>query len=281
MKRHLSLLFALFALFAAVAPAFAQSASVSLTEERINQSFRVTNPARVTVSNVIVDLQPNQVAISLTITPRRSNIAPFNGIIVLAPSLSEGRVTWNILSATANGTPASGETLAQLNSIAQSWMTYFRVQAQGTLSAISISDTAITYTLATSGTLNPTIVVGSGGTSISLSEADINNTLRIRGISNLTLDCQSNQVVITGNYSYRGTTYSIQAIFVPALAEGKVTWTLTSLTSNGGAVPAEISARVQTAITNAYQAFWNSRVGRVSVTAISVSEEAVLWTVQG
>jgi len=277
--RLLTLIVTVLALFVAVVPSFAQSASVTLTEDRINQTFRVTNPPRATVSNVRVDLQVGQAVINLTVTPRRGNQTPIGGSVTLVPSIVNGQVNWTAASASANGNPASGDNLAVLNSIANGWSTYFRAQARGTVTAISISDTAITYSLATSGTTNPTITVGVDGTSLSLSEADISSNLAIRGVSSLRADCQPNQVVLSGSYTSAGKTYSVQAVLVPNLANNRVNWSLSSLTVDGEPAATQATTRLQNAALTAFQSFWNRRAGRATVTAISVSDSAITWTV--
>ena len=131
-------------------PVFAQDNTRTLTEQQINSAYRVTNPARRSITNVHVDLQPGQVVISATLTYRRGN--PIQTSTVLVPSVSNGRIYWTVTSATANGQPASAELLAQINtSITTSWRNYVRQQAPtGRVSGIEITDTDLTVTFAAS-----------------------------------------------------------------------------------------------------------------------------------
>jgi hypothetical protein len=115
-----------------------------ITEAQINESYRVTNPARRAISNVVVDLQPGQVVISSTHTYPN---ATYDVVSVWTPSVSSGRVTWQAISITANGQPSSQELIDQVNaSILTSWRNYWRNQNPGRVQSIVISDNEITVT---------------------------------------------------------------------------------------------------------------------------------------
>lgn len=81
-----------------------KTVTVSLSESDINSSFRVTNPRLRTITDVKVDLQPGQVVIRATYTTPKTSPIPVS--VTLAPTVSNGRVTWTVLSATANGKAA-------------------------------------------------------------------------------------------------------------------------------------------------------------------------------
>jgi hypothetical protein len=146
--RFVIALFALMLLSIPVAVAGAQNTrSITVTETQINDSYRVTNPFRVRISNVSVDLQVNQVVISSTHTTRRQS---YDVVTTLTPNVSNGRLTWTVASVTANGQPASQEIVAQVNtSIATSWLNFWRSQAgTGQIQSVSITDNDITITFA-------------------------------------------------------------------------------------------------------------------------------------
>lgn len=135
------------ALAAMALPALAQSGtrSKTITEDTINSSYRVSNPYRSRVSNLSVDLQAEQVVISSTHNFRN---ASYDTVTTMTPTISNGRVTWTVLSATSNGEPVSADLLAQINaSIASSWRTFIKNQAgTGRITNVVITDTDITYT---------------------------------------------------------------------------------------------------------------------------------------
>lgn len=150
-QRKSMLALVVIALLAAFAmPAFAQNVvttTVTVTEQQINQSYRVTNSPRRSVSSVVVDLQPGAVVISATWTfPRQE---PISTVSTLVPSVSNGRLTWTITSATINGQAASQDIINQVNSaIGSTWRSFFRrYLPAGRLTGITITDTDVVLTL--------------------------------------------------------------------------------------------------------------------------------------
>lgn len=125
---------------------------LTLTEDQINQSFRVTNPARRGISDVAVDLQPDQVSVSYVVTrraPQGRETTRYDVTTVIVPEIRNGRLYWSVSSVTIDGQPASDEFLEQINtSVESAWRNYVRRQMRaGRLHEVSISDTALTLTL--------------------------------------------------------------------------------------------------------------------------------------
>lgn len=150
MHRKFALLFTLVAvLVVGVLPAVAQTSTciITWTEDEINQSYRVTNPARRSVSNMSVDLQPGQVVISATITlPRHQPVAV---ITTMTPYIENGRLFWTVSAVASDGSAISDELLGQINTtITSSWQNYIRTTGySGAVTAIDITDTDLTVTL--------------------------------------------------------------------------------------------------------------------------------------
>jgi hypothetical protein len=137
----------------AVLPAFAETRAqttrtLTITEEQISNSFRVTNPPRRSVSDVYLDLQPGQVVVSAKLRIRGRDALSVEATYV--PRIENGRVYWSVASASVNGHLASQELLNQINaSISSSWRVYFRKQLPaGRITGIEITedDLTITYT---------------------------------------------------------------------------------------------------------------------------------------
>ena len=119
--------------------------TVTLTETDVNSSYRVTNPARRSITNVYVDLQPGQVVITATFTAPKTS--PIDVSATLVPTLNNGRVMWSVLSATANGQPASADLLAQINaSINSSWRNYWKGKHPGYVTSLTVTDDSISWT---------------------------------------------------------------------------------------------------------------------------------------
>lgn len=147
--RTLTLIVVVVAVLGALAvPALAAERVTTYTEDQINDSYRVTNPPRRSVTDVFVDLQPGQVVISGTITTRGQNTSSVAVTATLTPSISNGRLNWTLASATANGQTASQDLVNQINSIFNSsWRRYIKNQAPtGAVTAIEITDSEMTIT---------------------------------------------------------------------------------------------------------------------------------------
>ncbi len=140
------MLFAGLALPLATVGAQGNSRTRVTTEAQINEAYRVTNPSRRAISNVYVDLQPGQVVITSTHTYPN---ASYDVVSVFAPTITNGRIVWQMSSITANGQPASQELIDQVNtSILTSWRNYWRLQNPGRTQSIVITDNDITVTRA-------------------------------------------------------------------------------------------------------------------------------------
>lgn len=147
-------IFTLIAVLALAAlPAFAQDSTttsheVTITEEQVNASYRVTNPRRAAVTNVYVDLQPGQVVVSETVTFRGHD--PIQTVSVLVPTIANNRLNWSVTSVTHDGQPIPDDLLAQINaSVATSWVRYIKNHAPaGHIQDIVITDYEVVLTLA-------------------------------------------------------------------------------------------------------------------------------------
>jgi flagellar basal body-associated protein FliL len=129
----------------------AQGASYSMTEDEVNQTYRVTNPIRRSISNVVVDLQDSQVSIAATITTRarrNANATAYNTVAVYSAEVRDGRIYWTLESASVDGQPASQEITDQINaSLGSSWRNFVRNQHPGRVASVTITEDDITVTL--------------------------------------------------------------------------------------------------------------------------------------
>lgn len=123
--------------------------TITVTQEDINSRYWVTHPRRRAVVERSVDLQPGQIVITDVVERRRGE--PVTVTATLVPTLTEGRVTWSLSTATMNGQPAPAELQEQINAqIQSSWARYVKQRlGQGRITALTISDDAITVTLET------------------------------------------------------------------------------------------------------------------------------------
>jgi carbon monoxide dehydrogenase subunit G len=265
-----------------VMPSFAQTSTLTLTEEFINQSYRVTNPSRTTVTNVSVDLKPNQVVISATFTARRSNVSN-NTVTTLSPNLENGVVNWDVISFTVNGTVANQEWVNTLNNaIVGAWQLYFRQRTEQDLLSITISETQIDYTYTSNSVVNPNITPNTNGTStLTVLESNVNDAIVIEPpLTSLNIDFQPNQIVINASGTGRNnSTINATATVVPTLdtASGDVNWTVTSITITGANNQRTID-RIEDSVYNAWQRYWTLQVNRWDVTSISITDTQLTVT---
>ncbi len=149
--RKLALISLMIIMIAAVAfPTLAaeKTVTVTLTETDVNSAYRVSNPARRTITDVYVDLQPEQVVITATFTAPRTNPIPVS--VTMTPSITNGRVYWTVNSATADGKAASGDLLTQINtSISSSWRNYMKGKTSGKVTSITVTDDTLSWTKVT------------------------------------------------------------------------------------------------------------------------------------
>jgi hypothetical protein len=134
------------ALAVMVTPAFAQTSTRTIvkTEDEINQSYRVTNPAWRAITDRYVDLQNGQVVVEESLTRRGKS--PTAVEITYVPSIENGRIFWTITSVLRDGQPASQEIIDQANANRQnSWRNWWRHNgAPGKVQSVTITDTEIT-----------------------------------------------------------------------------------------------------------------------------------------
>jgi hypothetical protein len=150
-RKMIVLIVAMFATALMAVPTLAQREfSRTLTEQQINESFRVENPRRARLSNVSVDLQPGQTQVSATYTSRRVSL---DVVATMTPYIDGGRIYWTVTDVvTTDGQEASDELLAQINeAIEASWRNYIRGQFDGIVDSIIVTDTDLTITGTTRG----------------------------------------------------------------------------------------------------------------------------------
>jgi hypothetical protein len=130
-----------------VMPIMVQAAyTLTVTEAQINTLYsgKVIATTNYVVSNITADLQPGKVVINAKILPKIGGAAA-NGKLTLKPTVSGGKVTWSILSATLNGVPATGSQMTSLNSMILSyWTAFMNLYYSGkTVNSVTITATQI------------------------------------------------------------------------------------------------------------------------------------------
>lgn len=152
MKKFLVLVFAVLALAVPFVAQAQDTTSVPnpivITEQRVNESFFVTNPPSRRWDNLSADLQSNQVYITgdLTFRGRRGQPSTTYAITAtITASVTNGRIYWSLLSATADGQPASDEVITAINqSVVNSFRNFVRSHMRvGRVTSLTITDADI------------------------------------------------------------------------------------------------------------------------------------------
>lgn len=121
--------------------------TITLTEDDINSSFRVTNPARAAWTNVSVDLQsPNVSVVNGTYTiraPRGAGTTSYDVSAAYSARVENGRIFWTLNSIVVDGqTSVSQAVIDQINAnVYASWQSFVRRQVPGVVTNLTISET--------------------------------------------------------------------------------------------------------------------------------------------
>lgn len=146
----LSIVAIIVASLAAPAPIHAQSrVTYTITEQEIN-AYRLPLSLRRLVSAVSVDLQSGQAVVTARVAYAGLTL---NTVSVWQPIISNGRLSWQAISATVEGTPLSAAQLAMLNRTAKRVIedavrryVDSRVRGRYTVESVSITDSELTVT---------------------------------------------------------------------------------------------------------------------------------------
>jgi hypothetical protein len=135
--------------------AAAQSAvtrTITITEDDINASFRITNPVHRQFSDLAVDLVAPDTAVMTgvyTIRTLRSGTVSYDFAATYTLSLTNGRIFVSLDDLTINGGAASQSLINQINTqINASWLRYIQNEIPGRITAFEVTDRALIITYA-------------------------------------------------------------------------------------------------------------------------------------
>ncbi|MBW4437966.1 MAG: hypothetical protein KME04_12570 [Pleurocapsa minor GSE-CHR-MK-17-07R] len=124
-----------------------------------------------------------------------------------------------------------------------------------------------------------------GGT-IVVTETQVNSSYRVtsparRQISNMVVDLQPGQAVITLTWTTRGRDSSaipVSTTWTPVVSNGRLSWTLASATSNGAPISNELRAQINAALSTSWRNYWRSQhPGRLTTVEVTASELRLTW----
>jgi hypothetical protein len=114
-----------------------------ITEDFINQSFRVTHPQSYTITGVHVDLQPGQAVISANLNLSSGKVLAEQ--VTFMPTVSDGVLFWIVSAATLDGQSLDPAIIARYNdAVTAFWSSAVWSQvADYAVTRVTITDTEI------------------------------------------------------------------------------------------------------------------------------------------
>lgn len=123
-----------------------QTNTLILTEQQINETYRLQNPPGLRLENVSIDLQPGQAVVNAQATIRETTLT---ASMTVAPYIEDNRVLWSVTSFVVEDTAVPQDVIDRVNqALVNSWQHYIRLQTgQGRVESVEITDETITFTL--------------------------------------------------------------------------------------------------------------------------------------
>ncbi len=117
--------------------------SLIVTEEAINNSFRVQNPVDYSISSVVVDLQPDQVLLTANLNLPSGKVLVEQ--VTFEPLLKNGFIFWEVTAASLDGTPLDPAIIDRFNEGVINWWgaALWEEFSAYAVSGVHISDTQI------------------------------------------------------------------------------------------------------------------------------------------
>jgi len=117
---------------------------------------------------------------------------------------------------------------------------------------------------------------------VTITEAQANQLYIItnpynRAITSRIVDFQPNQIVISTSFEYRaGKTANTVTTIVPVVANGRLSWRVTSRSRNGEAVPQDVINQINTSISTSWRNWVKGKLSTGIITSITISDVNVV-----
>ncbi|MCA9908288.1 MAG: hypothetical protein KC519_06525 [Anaerolineae bacterium] len=134
----------------------------------------------------------------------------------------------------------------------------------------------------------PFAVVGAQDTthSYTWTEEQINEAYRVsnpwrRSVTDVYVDLQPGQVVISSTQTYRRATYQVEAVYEPSISNGRIYWTLTSASANGEPASQDLINQVNASISSSWRNYVRKQAGTGRVQGITITDTDLTVTYTG
>jgi len=285
--KFIHVLFAIMSMLLVVPFVMAQEdATVTFTEDAINETYRVTNPRRASISNVVVDLQPGIVEISATYSTRNNVV----GVAVqYTPSITDnGTVEWTLINIfRTDGVELTDNVQTQIeNLIGRTWESYWSGRTyRFDLTGITVTDNEIIYRYVYTGErppVEPTVAVTDGTIQVTYTESEVNEAYRITNtrratISDVYVDLQLGQVSISATYTpRRGDPIETVTVVVPEVNDNILTWVIVSVSADGLVV--DDPTAINDLIANSWISYWRQEFARQRIQGVSINDDTITYS---
>lgn len=139
--------------------------------------------------------------------------------------------------------------------------------------------------IAAFGALTLPVAAQSGeGKTKSIDEETINDSYRVsnpwrRSATDLSVDLQPDQVVISATLRFRGgVTHATETTLLPAITNGRVTWTVDAALIDGDPVSDELLAQINDSITSSWANYVKTHGPAGRVTDVEIGGDALTIT---
>ncbi|MCB9450883.1 MAG: hypothetical protein H6672_05555 [Anaerolineaceae bacterium] len=249
------------------------------TEAKINQLPWVVNPTGQDITNIMVDLQPGQGVIHAVTQSSNQNAA--NLTFYLTPVVVNGHVQWTTTAAVDTG--VSPEMQAA-RTFAGAWDAFFSAwTSTSNMIDATITDNTATFVWDTSQEWADPTVVSRGNTTITASEAELNDALSAimdSTASSLSVDLQPGQVVFSGTSTGQdGTVYTLMMTLVPQLVNGDLSWEITNVIVNGTPVDDLGGNTPENDIAKGWQRAFSKAANQGAITDITITDDSMRVTI--
>lgn len=119
---------------------------------------------------------------------------------------------------------------------------------------------------------------------LTFTEQDINAAFRVtnpprRTVTNVHVDLQPGQVLISATLTYRGRApMQVTATYVPSITSGRVYWSVSAATVNGKPASQELLQQINLSISASWRSYFRHQLPPGRVTAIDITEDAITVT---
>lgn len=117
-----------------------------------------------------------------------------------------------------------------------------------------------------------------------ITEAEVNEAYAVtnpprRTITDVYVDLQPGQVVVTATYTVRGKDpVDASVTLVPSITNGRLYWTATAASANGESVSADLLAQINASISSAWRNYVRQQAPVGRLTSIEITDDAITLT---